>query len=68
MSDQITTPINDWEKELEVKLSELKTCQNKKNFQSCSQCSEFFECFIRRAYINAVYASMNKGSSGGFEF
>jgi len=59
---------DDWEEKLEVKLAELKQCQDSKQFDSCSKCSEFFECIIRKAYIKAVYESMNKGSAGGFEF
>ncbi len=68
MHNEQSTELDDWEQKLEVKLSELKECQNSKQFDSCSKCSEFFECVLRKEYIKAVYESMNKGSVGGFEF
>jgi hypothetical protein len=60
--------LDEWEQNLEVKLVELNECQTSKQFDTCSKCSEFFECNIRKSYIKAVYESMNKGSAGGFEF
>ncbi len=60
--------LDEWEEKLEVKLVELKQCQNSKQYDSCSACSEFFKCDLRKSYIKAVYESMNKGSGGGFEF
>jgi len=60
--------LSEWEKKLEIKLKELKECQVSKQFKTCTQCPEFFECTIRQTYIQAVYESMNKGSGGGFEF
>ena len=44
------------------------SCQNSKDLNSCKPCSEFFECVLRKRYVITVYESMNKGSSGGFEF
>jgi len=68
MHNEQNTELDDWEQKLEIKLTELKKCQNSKQFDSCSICSEFFECVIRKSYIKSVYESMNKGSAGGFEF
>ncbi len=42
--------------------------EEKKQYKTCTQCSEFFQCNIRQSYIQAVYESMNKGLGGGFEF
>lgn len=60
--------LDKWEEELEDILKELNSCQNSNNFSSCKPCSKFFECVLRKKYVVTVYESMNKGSSGGFEF
>ncbi|RXJ87596.1 hypothetical protein [Arcobacter sp. CECT 8985] len=60
--------IDEWELKLDAALKELKQCQVSKELNSCSSCSLFFECELRKKYILAVYESMNKGSGGGFEF
>lgn len=60
--------LDEWELKLEDMLLELKNCQESKTFKSCFDCIEFFECELRKKYIVSVYESMNKGSSGGFEF
>ncbi|AXX92408.1 hypothetical protein CPU12_06655 [Malaciobacter molluscorum LMG 25693] len=60
--------IDEWELKLDAALKELKQCQDSKELNSCSDCSLFFECELRKKYILAVYESMNKGSGGGFEF
>ena len=57
-----------WEEKLEDILKDLNSCQNSKNLNSCKPCGQFFECVLRKKYVIAVYESMNKGSSGGFEF
>ena len=57
-----------WEEKLEEVLDELTNCQKLRNLNSCKPCSEFFNCNLRKKYVIAVYESMNKGSSGGFEF
>ncbi|MFK5882094.1 MAG: hypothetical protein QM482_07750 [Sulfurospirillum sp.] len=46
----------------------LKACQKNLNFKSCFNCEKLFDCKIRKEYIDAVYKSMSKGQSGGFEF
>ena len=68
MSNEHSNELDEWEEKLEVKLNDLKECQIEKQYDSCSKCSLFFECDIRKSYIKAVYESMNKGSAGGFEF
>jgi len=46
----------------------LRECQNSMNLKSCFDCKKLFACEIRKDYIDAVYKSMSKGQSGGFEF
>ena len=60
--------IDEWDIKLDKILGELKVCQEQKSFKSCSDCSEFFECELRKKYVLSVYESMNKGAGGGFEF
>lgn len=60
--------VDKWEQKLEEELLVLKQCQSEKNLKGCDSCEAMFECEIRKKYVVAVYESMNKGSSGGFEF
>lgn len=53
---------------LEGKKQTLQECQKSKSLESCMKCEELFSCEIRKEYVRAVYDSMNKGQSGGFEF
>jgi len=46
----------------------VEACQAEKKMNSCLVCPEVVGCEIRRAYVMAVYESMNKGVGGGFEF
>ncbi|WP_418185584.1 hypothetical protein ACNSOS_00945 [Aliarcobacter vitoriensis] len=67
MSEE-TKILDEWEKKLEKMIVELNNCQSEKNLKTCTPCSAFFECSLRKKYVIAVYESMNKGSGGGFEF
>ena len=60
--------LDKWEELLEVQIKILQECQITKNLNSCTPCKFLLECETRKAYIKAVYESMNKGSGGGFEF
>lgn len=60
--------LDKWQEKLEVMLLELKQCQESYSYTSCNSCDKFFECEIRKRYVVAVYDSMSKGSTGGFEF
>ena len=55
-----------------VKLQEhkaiLEKCQQDHQLESCFNCSELLNCEVRRNYTKAVYESMSKGETGGFEF
>ena len=53
---------------LDEMVVKLQTCQQEKAHQSCSLCEFYFGCELRNEYIKAVYNSMSKGDTGGFEF
>lgn len=57
-----------WQIALDENLAKLKSCQSDRGLDSCLNCEKFDECIIRNAYIKAVYESMSKGETGGFEF
>ena len=39
-----------------------------KGMKSCSICESYLKCELRDEYVKAVYNSMSKGDTGGFEF
>lgn len=53
---------------LDEMIIKVQNCQKENNFQSCSQCQQYIGCELRGEYIKAVYNSMSKGDTGGFEF
>ncbi len=57
-----------FELRLEEMLQKLQSCQREKGYETCSACTLFLECELRREYVDAVYNSMSKGDTGGFEF
>ena len=57
-----------FERYLDEMLERLQKCQNEKHHKSCSLCEEYFGCELRNEYVKAVYNSMSKGDTGGFEF
>ncbi len=57
-----------FEKQLEAQLQRLKLCQQDLQKTSCLQCEKILECQTRKAYVKAVYQSMNHGKSGDFAF
>ena len=60
--------LDEWQIALQAKLKELKRCQEQMGLESCLACSKLHACQLRDSYVHAVYASMNKGAGGGFEF
>ena len=60
--------LDEFELALKEKLSILQECQKSNNLDSCLKCDKILSCEIRNIYIKAVYMSMNKGVTGGFEF
>ncbi|SFV64939.1 hypothetical protein MNB_SV-6-1442 [hydrothermal vent metagenome] len=63
-----STDMDKWELALEDKIIEIKECQNDKDLKSCLGCDKLNDCELRDSYVKAVYESMSKGESGGFEF
>ncbi len=53
---------------LEEMVQKLQKCQQDKGYKSCSLCESYFGCTLRDEYVKAVYNSMSKGDTGGFEF
>ena len=66
--DSDNTKFDEFERELQKQLSILKKCQSQKGIDSCMKCEQLIDCQIREEYVKAVYMSMNKGVTGGFEF
>jgi hypothetical protein len=57
-----------FELHLDEMIIKVQECQKEKNLQSCSRCEHYLECALRTDYVSAVYNSMSKGETGGFEF
>ncbi len=53
---------------LDEMIQRVQNCQQEKGLQSCSSCEQFLACELRNDYVKAVYNSMSKGETGGFEF
>ncbi|NPA59622.1 MAG: hypothetical protein GXO30_04035 [Epsilonproteobacteria bacterium] len=60
--------LDKFEIHLDAMVQKLQECQKNKKLQSCSLCNDFLTCELRDNYIKAVYNSMSKGETGGFEF
>ena len=60
--------IDFFEQKLKEQKALLETCQKQHRVTSCLSCKEVIGCATRKNYVNAVYQSMSKGKSGGFEF
>ena len=66
--DSIQKEPDKFELYLDEMVKKLQKCQQQKSLKSCSTCELFLECNLRDEYIKAVYNSMSKGATGGFEF
>ena len=53
---------------LQTQSQKLQECQTSHNLSSCMPCESFLECEVHKAYVKAVYESMNKGQEGSFDF
>ena len=60
--------LDEFELALKEKLTTLQECQKSNNLDSCLKCDKILNCDTRNEYVKAVYMSMNKGVTGGFEF
>ena len=61
-------PKDKYEQRLDAMLEKLQACQKEHQVKSCSACEHYLACEVRSSYIGAVYDSMSKGETGGFEF
>ncbi len=61
-------PKDKFELYLDEMILKVQACQEQKSHKSCSVCKHYFGCELRDEYIKAVYNSMSKGETGGFEF
>ncbi|MGE4418814.1 MAG: hypothetical protein AB7D38_03145 [Sulfurimonas sp.] len=53
---------------LDEMVEKVQNCQTKRSLPSCSGCELYLNCELRSNYVKAVYNSMSKGDTGGFEF
>lgn len=61
--------VNDeFERRLDAVIEKLQACQTEHSVKSCSLCEHYLACELRKSYVSAVYDSMSKGETGGFEF
>ncbi len=65
--EQAQTP-DPFEQRLQAELEALQKCQTEHQVKSCMECEKIIGCEVRERYVKAVYSSMNKGDTGGFEF
>ena len=68
MEESSTKELDEYEKKHIEELEKLEECKKDKGYDSCRKCSEFYSCSLRKEYVDAVFSSMNKGQTGGFEF
>ncbi len=59
---------NSFEVKLDEMIAKIQECQQKIQISSCSACEQYIECVLRVEYVDAVYSSMSKGETGGFDF
>ena len=57
-----------FELHLDEMITKIQNCQKEKTLTSCSVCEHYITCELRADYVKAVYNSMSKGETGGFEF
>ena len=57
-----------FELHLDEMIPKIQLCQKDKNLSTCSACEQYLACELRTDYVKAVYNSMSKGDTGGFEF
>ncbi len=57
-----------FELHLDEMIVKIQTCQEEKTLATCSICEHYLSCELRTDYVKAVYNSMSKGDTGGFEF
>jgi len=68
MASSDTAEKDAFEQRLDAMIVKLKACQETHAVKSCSVCEHSLGCELRKSYVSAVYDSMSKGETGGFEF
>lgn len=68
MSSTDKKELDEYEINLKKMTRELLECQTKNDKSSCLKCDKIIGCDTRNRYVKAVYDSMSKGQTGGFEF
>jgi hypothetical protein len=68
MQNTANQKLDKFEIYLDEMIIKLQKCQLENNLKSCSACQHYLDCELRTEYIKAVYNSMSKGDTGGFEF
>jgi len=68
MAQSDTAAKDEFELRLDAMMEKLQACQNEHGVKSCSACEHYLVCELRKNYVGAVYDSMSKGETGGFEF
>ncbi|MEJ2468925.1 MAG: hypothetical protein P8Y65_04005 [Campylobacterales bacterium] len=68
MASSDTAVRDEFEQRLDAMIEKLRACQNEHSVKSCSTCEHYLACELRKNYVAAVYDSMSKGETGGFEF
>ena len=57
-----------FEQRLDDLVRRVQECQNEMGKPSCIECDLCIGCEKRQEYVKAVYDSMSKGETGGFDF
>lgn len=68
MQNTDNKPADKFELYLDEMILKVQACQKERILDSCSECEKYLACELRGEYISAVYNSMSKGETGGFEF
>jgi len=68
MAQHDASTYDEFEQRLDAMIEKLKACQKEHTVKSCSLCAHYIGCELRKTYVSAVYDSMSKGETGGFEF
>jgi len=77
MSTQKSSKKDVFDEAVDARIAALQECQAANNagvifdginYGSCTPCPKIIGCETRHSYVGAVYNSMSKGDTGGFEF
>ena len=60
MADHEDKIPDEWDIKLDNMIIELNNCQKSNSLKTCSDCGKFFECELRKKYVNALL-KLDKG-------